>query len=192
MFMFIILSTTIFITFIMSLEIMSVTFLSFPNICVLLLISIYVCMPNMDDFDDFHHFLPWFVLCFLCIFMYMLIIVCFHFDHHLSCLCICCFFYSSSLVCCNKPLFLFVLPLNPASASFNTFFWFSELAQYKILHFFYYPTFCFLFACILLMFLSDPYLIILFHTSIFMFVSLTFLVSSPNWFLTFLLFFFSP
>ena len=39
-FMFIILSTRIFIMFIMSLEIMSVTFLSFPNICVLLLISI--------------------------------------------------------------------------------------------------------------------------------------------------------
>ena len=32
------------------------------------------------------------------------------------------FFYSDLQVCCNEPLFLFVLPYNPACAWFTTFF----------------------------------------------------------------------
>ena len=71
----------------------------------------------------------------LCIFMYNFIIGCLHFDHRFLCLCIHCLFYCLILVICNNPLFLFVLPFNPASASINTIIWFSQLAHYKIHHF---------------------------------------------------------
>ena len=57
-------------------------------------------------------------------------------------------FDSSSLVCCNGSLFLFVLHFDSIYASFGTCYLFVELLQYKSLHFYFKCSFVFyLLAC---------------------------------------------
>jgi len=83
--MFVILSTRIFIM-LSCLFLYIVCHLSVASYMCLFLINWLLtscCMPNMDGFHVFHHYLPWFLLCFfylsLCIFMYNFIIGCLHF-----------------------------------------------------------------------------------------------------------------
>ena len=73
--MFVILSTRVFIM-LSCLFLYIVCHLCVASYMCLFLINwllTYVCMPNMDGFHVFHHYLPWFLLCF---FIYLYVYLC--------------------------------------------------------------------------------------------------------------------